>query len=83
MRRMPSVGDDVHYVAYGTPGGEFEPGKHRAAKITEVPPYIHPESTVSIVVFNPIGLIFQQHIPFDPTGRPGTWHWPEPPVSVE
>lgn len=32
----PSVGRVVHYVAYGTPGGEFPAGICRAAVITEV-----------------------------------------------
>jgi hypothetical protein len=32
----PSVGRSVHYVAYGTPGGEFPAGVCRAAVITEI-----------------------------------------------
>ena len=34
--QQPSVGRIVHYVAYGTPGGEFPAGMDRAAIITEV-----------------------------------------------
>lgn len=34
--QKPSVGRIVHYVAYGTPGGEFPAGVCRAAVITEV-----------------------------------------------
>lgn len=34
--QKPSVGRMVHYVAYGTPGGEFPAGVCRAATITEV-----------------------------------------------
>ena len=29
--QTPSIGRVVHYVAYGTPGGEFPAGAHRAA----------------------------------------------------
>lgn len=36
MEQKPSVGRVVHYVAYGTPGGEFQAGVCRAAIITEV-----------------------------------------------
>ena len=36
MEQKPSVGRAVHYVAYGTPGGEFPAGICRAATITEV-----------------------------------------------
>lgn len=36
--QIPSIGRIVHYVAYGTPGGEFPVGAHRAAIITEVDP---------------------------------------------
>jgi hypothetical protein len=35
-QQKPSVGRIVHYVAYGTPGGEFPAGVCRAAIITEV-----------------------------------------------
>lgn len=77
-QQLPSISRDVHYVAYGTPGGEYAPGKHRAAKITDVPADVQPDSAVSIVIFNPTGLFFAQNVPFDPTGQtPGTWHWPE------
>ena len=81
--QTPSVGRVVHYVAYGTPGGEFPAGAHRAAIITQVDNigleqrFIDaPE--VSLCVLNPTGLYFHQSTPFDPTGQtPGTWHWPE------
>ena len=33
--QVPSVGRVVHYVAYGTSGGEFPAGAHRAAIITD------------------------------------------------
>lgn len=69
----PSVGRDVHYVSYGTPGGEY-PSVCRAAKITDV----HEDNVVSLCVFNPDGLFFNKRVEYDPSGvRGGTWHWPE------
>lgn len=84
-RQVPSVGRVVHYVAYGTPGGEFAAGAHRAAIITEVyyDPTTLPTSTIDVsnvglCVLNPTGQFFNQQVPFDATGEtPGTWHWPE------
>jgi hypothetical protein len=72
--QMPSIGRIVHYVSYGTPGGEF-PSEHRAAIIAGVPEDAE-ENTVDLVVFNPQGLFFNR-VPwsFEPKG--GTWHWPE------
>lgn len=87
MDQKPSVGRVVHYVAYGTPGGEFPAGVCRAAMITEVdPPRGNPGEpdvpleidSVGICVLNPTGLFFNRHIPHDEAGkRPGSWHWPE------
>jgi hypothetical protein len=87
----PSVNHMVHYVSYGTPGGEY-PSVCRAAVITEVHPAqvdkllgpIVPE-TVALCVINPTGLFFPQHIRYAsvdesaPTVEriPGTWHWAE------
>ena len=82
---VPSVGRVVHYVAYGTPGGEFPAGVCRAATITEVT-VGHPEDlsrevdetpTVGLCVMNPTGLFFNRGIQYDPDKAPGTWHWPE------
>lgn len=85
----PSVGRIVHYVAYGTPGGEFPAGVCRATVITEVASLkmgaetnivIDPEgnvTTVSICVLNPSGLFFNRGIQYDEKKAPGTWHWPE------
>ncbi|MBP7570792.1 MAG: hypothetical protein KBA95_12095 [Acidobacteria bacterium] len=80
-QQVPSVGRVVHYVAYGTPGGEYPAGAHRAAIVTDVPPYIalpDADQTISLCVLNPTGMVFHVAVPFDPTAqRPGTWHWPE------
>lgn len=86
----PTVGAVVHYVSYGTPGGEYK-SECRAAIITAVHPptgmdlaqadiehwdYI-PE-IVDLAVLNPTGMFFNQRIVQDePNHRGGTWHWPE------
>jgi len=72
---QPSVGRIVHYVAYGTPGGEFPAGVCRAAVVTELDPTS--ASIVGICVVNPTGLFFNRGILYDPDKQPGTWHWPE------
>ena len=78
----PSVGRVVHYVAYGTPGGEYKAGAHRAATITDVsfsgssdqPSVAH----VSLFIMNPTGVFFTANVPEDQSGqKPGSWHWPE------
>jgi hypothetical protein len=76
----PSVGRIVHYVSYGTPGGEYT-SQCRAATITEVNEHNSAEF-VGLCVQNPTGLFFHS---LDSGGCPhnedekvgGTWHWPE------
>ncbi len=76
--QVPSIGRVVHYVAYGTPGGEYQAGAHRAAIITDCLPPDGLMLTVGLCILNPTGMFFGQGIPFDPTGQqPGSWHWPE------
>lgn len=86
----PSVGRIVHYVAYGTPGGEY-PKACRAATVTEVDP--EDPDRVGLFVANPTGLFFHsladggclydpgepQYDPSNPASSysGGTWHWPE------
>jgi hypothetical protein len=74
MMQKPSIGRIVHYVAYGTPSGEYQ-STARAAMITEVDEPDNPESKVGLVVLNPTGLFFNQHVPYGQGG--GHWHWPE------
>ena len=73
----PSVGRVVHYVSYGTPGGEY--GKEcRAAIVTEVQD--DPRTSVGLCVLNPTGQFFNRAVPYDdsqPERAGGTWHWPE------
>jgi len=74
--QQPSIGRDVHYVSYGTPGGEY-PSVCRAAKITEVGEYPDAVDSVALCVFNPTGLFFNQDVRHDEGKGSGTWHWPE------
>lgn len=79
---IPSVGRVVHYVSYGTPGGEY-PKACRAADVTEVPEAMDARSVVGLMVKNPTGMFFHSLADGgcaydgseDPAG--GTWHWPE------
>jgi hypothetical protein len=80
----PSVGRIVHYVAYGTPGGEFPAGVCRAAIVTELggsaTPFElgdEPDLRVCVCVVNPTGLFFNRGVSFDAQHSPGTWHYPE------
>lgn len=57
----PSVGRIVHYVSYGTPGGEY--GREcRAAVVTEVSA---DGKTVGLCVLNPTGQFFNRDVGHD------------------
>jgi hypothetical protein len=80
---QPTVGRIVHYVSYGTPGGEYE-SECRAAVVTEVDSHPDADGTIGLCVLNPTGLFFNQHIEHaedkdaGASQHPGgTWHWPE------
>jgi hypothetical protein len=74
---QPTVGQIVHYVSYGSAGGEY-PSRCRAAVVTEV---AGDSLTVGVCVLNPTGVFFR---PLSDGGcahdedhqRAGTWHWP-------
>jgi hypothetical protein len=70
----PTVGRVVHYVAYGTPGGEYA-SVDRAAIITQVHEPDKEDSPVGLAVLNPSGLFFNEKVLFGI--QPGRWHWPE------
>lgn len=72
----PSVGRIVHYVSYGTPGGEY-PSVCRAAIVTAVDDVVD-HKQVSLTVLNPEGMFFNRCVRHDEDEkRGGTWHWPE------
>jgi len=74
----PTVGRVVHYVSYGTPGGEYG-SECRAAVITEVcqDEQASDESCVALAVLNPTGLFFNEHVCHNDDKTGGSWHWPE------
>jgi hypothetical protein len=83
----PSVCDLVHYVSYGTPGGEYT-SQCRAAIITAVVSDTIVTGTdygvttqpavVSLAVLNPEGMFFKQQVPYQGSAEDGgSWHWPE------
>jgi hypothetical protein len=79
MAQTPSVGRIVHYVSYGTPGGEY-PSVCRAAIVAGIPDafWQGDAQPVDLVVLNPTGLFFNNHCAKDEADhRGGTWHWPE------
>ena len=70
-----TVGRMVHYVSYGTPGGEYQ-SLQRAAVVTQVEDV--EQGLVSLCVLNPMGMLFIVHCVYcDDTTMPGTWHWIE------
>lgn len=81
---QPSVGRIVHYVSYGTPGGEYT-SQCRAAIVTDVDTYQDGENGsglhvghVGLCVLNPTGQFFNRSVSQDEDNkRGGTWHWPE------
>lgn len=76
--QTPSVGRIVHYVSYGTPGGEYK-SECRAAIITEVkdmdPVPEHGVPYVGLCVLSPAGQFFNQDVLFhdgaETPGAPG------------
>ena len=65
----PSVGRIVHYMAYGTPGGEYK-SEPRAAIVTGVVD----DETVHLCVLNPTGMFFNLNVKRGSNG--GQWDAP-------
>jgi hypothetical protein len=61
--QIPSVGRTVHYVLYGTPGGEYT-SECRAAIITAVDADSDGE-IVDLCVLNPTGMFFNRDTVID------------------
>lgn len=62
MSQQPSVGRVVHYVSYGTPGGEYT-SECRAAIVTEVAEGTS-GITIGLAVLNPTGMFFNRTVPY-------------------
>lgn len=73
-KQIPSVGRIVHYVAFGTPKGEFEALAHRAAIITEVR---EDSELTGLCILNPTGMHFKECPYSEDATVAGSWHWPE------
>jgi hypothetical protein len=81
----PTIGRIVHYLAYGTPGGEYK-SEPRAAIVTAV--YTKLERVglsefkgareeveyVDLCVLNPTGMFFNRGV--KEGDQPGQWSWP-------
>jgi hypothetical protein len=86
----PTVGRVVHYVSFGTPGGEYA-SECRAAVVAGVPRPLNDAQEIDLVVLNPTGMFFNRcayhegDVGHDHAGQEiearsypgGTWHWPE------
>ncbi|MFC5930906.1 hypothetical protein D6T64_11995 [Cryobacterium melibiosiphilum] len=70
----PTIGRIVHYQSYGTPGGEFLP-LPRAAIVTAVTSDGE-FPAASLCILNPIGMFFNEDVPFSEEPAPGCWNWP-------
>ena len=75
---QPSVGRIVHYVSYGTPGGEY--GREcRAAIVTELTGDPDTPDQVGLAVLNPEGMFFNRAVPHhDGAETPGSPDCPHP-----
>lgn len=73
MSTQPTTGRIVHYLSYGTPGGEY--GQEcRAAIVTAD---VDQRGFASLAVFNPTGTFFNSDVAHDEEKKQGgTWHWP-------
>jgi hypothetical protein len=74
------VGRAVHYVSYGTPGGEFS-SQCRAATVTEIGDADSSDLRIGLAVLNPTGLFFHSladgGCEYSLSHKGGTWHWGE------
>jgi hypothetical protein len=71
-KQKPTIGRIVHYMRYGSPGGEHKP-EPSPAIITAV--LNEEEGICMLFVMNPTGLYFNP-TPFSEEPKPGHWSWP-------
>ncbi len=70
--QKPTIGRTVHYMRFGSPGGEHKP-EMSPAIITKV--IDESSGTCQLFVINPNGLYFNE-TPFSEEPKPGHWSWP-------
>jgi hypothetical protein len=75
-QQVPSIGRIVHYVSYGTPGGEHH-SECRAAIVTELAHDDESSDVVGLAVLTPSGSFFNRAAQDENGHEGGTWHWPE------
>lgn len=74
--QKPTIGQIVHYVSYGTPGGAYS-STCRAAVVTEINSQGADEAwRVGLAVLNPEGMFFNRDVPHSNAYTGGTWHVP-------
>jgi hypothetical protein len=69
--QKPSIGRIVHYLRYGSPGGEHKP-EPSPAVVTKV---LDDTGRCQLFVMNPNGLYFNE-TPYSVEPKPGHWSWP-------
>lgn len=79
---QPTIGRIVHYTSHGSPvlpdGTQKYKPLPRAAIVTAVPeptPDGAP-GVLSLCVLNPVGMFFDEAVPYAEEPRPGHWSWP-------
>lgn len=71
MEQKPEIGRIVHYMRFGSRGGEHKP-EPSPAIITKV---LDDNGSCQLFVMNPSGLYFNES-PYSPELKPGHWSWP-------
>lgn len=73
MYSVPMIGEAVHYVSYGTPGGEYK-SRCRAAIVSDNLAYKPIDERLDLVVLNPEGLFFNNDVGWSAAQTGGSWH---------
>jgi hypothetical protein len=72
----PTIGRIVWYQSHGSPNGQHK-SEPRAAIVTGLSgAEVGLEYQIDLCVLSPTGLFFNQGVPYDEDGRPGSWRWP-------